>query len=164
MMGFLATLCNFEISQNACLGTSLVVQWLRHHASNAGGPGSIPGQGTRSHMLQLRVRILQLKILHVTAKILRTATRTRRSQKNKKSLRCPYIPTKEIPVCRMPCLVPGGFTAHHDHSHTDQMIIRDLVQWQEAVLEMVFCENSTHQGQGNRYLLFIPPRKISSFF
>ena len=32
-------------------GTSLVVQWLRLHAPNAGGPGSIPGQGTRSHIL-----------------------------------------------------------------------------------------------------------------
>ena len=31
-------------------GTSLVVQWLRLHAPNAGGLGSIPGQGTRSHM------------------------------------------------------------------------------------------------------------------
>ena len=28
-------------------GTSLVLQWLRFHASNAGGPGSIPGQGIR---------------------------------------------------------------------------------------------------------------------
>ena len=35
-------------------GTSLVVQWLRLHASNSGGSGSIPGQGTRSYMLQLR--------------------------------------------------------------------------------------------------------------
>ena len=35
-------------------GTSLEVQWLRLHSSNAGGPGSIPGQGTRSHTLQLR--------------------------------------------------------------------------------------------------------------
>ena len=33
---------------------SLVVQWLRLHAPNAGPLGSIPGQGTRSHMLQLR--------------------------------------------------------------------------------------------------------------
>ena len=30
--------------------TSLVAQWLRLRAPNAGGPGSIPGQGTRSHM------------------------------------------------------------------------------------------------------------------
>ena len=34
-------------------GTSLVVQWLTLHAPNAGGPGSIPGQGTRCHTLQL---------------------------------------------------------------------------------------------------------------
>ena len=32
------------------IGTSLVAQWVRLHAPNAGGPGSIPGQGTRSHM------------------------------------------------------------------------------------------------------------------
>ena len=44
-------------------GTSLVVQWLRLHAANAGGPGSIPGQGTRSRML--------------------VSTKTRHSQKNK---------------------------------------------------------------------------------
>ena len=33
-------------------GTSLVVQWLRLHAADAGGPGSIPGPGTGPHMLQ----------------------------------------------------------------------------------------------------------------
>ena len=35
-------------------GTSLVAQWPRPHAPNAGGSGSIPGQGTRSHMQQLK--------------------------------------------------------------------------------------------------------------
>ena len=35
-------------------GTSLAVQWVRLHAPNAGVPGSIFGQGTRSHMLQLK--------------------------------------------------------------------------------------------------------------
>ena len=35
-------------------GTSLAVQWLRLHAPSAGSPGSIPGQGTRSHKPQLR--------------------------------------------------------------------------------------------------------------
>ena len=30
------------------LGTSLVVQWLRLHTPNAGGPGSIPGQIPRA--------------------------------------------------------------------------------------------------------------------
>ena len=46
---------------NMHLWTSLVVQWVRLHAPNAGGPGLIPGQGTRSHMPQLRVLMLQLK-------------------------------------------------------------------------------------------------------
>ena len=35
-------------------GTPLVVQRLRLLASNAGGQGSIPGQGTRSHVPQLK--------------------------------------------------------------------------------------------------------------
>ena len=34
--------------------TSLVVQWLKLCASDAGGPCSIPGQETRSHVPQLR--------------------------------------------------------------------------------------------------------------
>ena len=32
---------------------SIVVQWLRLYTPNGGGLGSIPGQGTRSHMPQL---------------------------------------------------------------------------------------------------------------
>ena len=43
-----------QMVKNPPAGTSLVVQWLRPCAPNAGGPGSIPGQGTRSHVLQLR--------------------------------------------------------------------------------------------------------------
>ena len=39
----------------------MVVQWLRLCAPNAGGLGSIRGQGTRSHMPQL-------KILHAAMK------------------------------------------------------------------------------------------------
>ena len=35
-------------------GVSLVVQWLRLHNPKAGGTGSIPDQGTKPHMLQLR--------------------------------------------------------------------------------------------------------------
>ncbi len=31
-------------------GTSLVVQWVRLHSPNAGGPGSIPDRGTKFHM------------------------------------------------------------------------------------------------------------------
>ena len=36
-------------------GTSLVVQWLRLHTPNAGALSLIPGQRTRSHILQLRL-------------------------------------------------------------------------------------------------------------
>ena len=35
-------------------GTSPLVQWLRVHAPSAGSLDSIPGQGTRSHMQELR--------------------------------------------------------------------------------------------------------------
>ena len=55
-----------------CVGTSLVVQWLKLHAPNAGGPGLTPGQGTRSHMPQL-------KSLHVTMKIPHATTKTQHS-------------------------------------------------------------------------------------
>ena len=48
--------------KNKVLGTSLIVQWLRLRAPNAGSLGLIPGQGTRSHMPQIRVRMSQLNI------------------------------------------------------------------------------------------------------
>ena len=48
--------------------TSLVGQWLQLHAPNAGGMGSMPGQGTRSYILQLIVLMLQLKISHAETK------------------------------------------------------------------------------------------------
>ena len=59
-------------------GTSQVVQGLRLQAPYAGCPGLIPGQGTRSHMPQLRVCMLRLKILHASTKIkiLHVATKT----------------------------------------------------------------------------------------
>ena len=58
--------------------TSLVVQWLRLHASNAGGLGSIPVQGTRSHV-------------HAATESSHATTKTRRNQK--KNI---YISIKKI--------------------------------------------------------------------
>ena len=58
------------IMKRANIGTSLVVQWLKLHVPNAGGPGWIPSQGTSSHVLQLRVFMPKLK------KIPRAATKT----------------------------------------------------------------------------------------
>ena len=54
--------------ENSSIGTSLLVQWLRLLAPKAGGPGSIPGWGMRSHMLQLRVHTPQLKHSHAAMK------------------------------------------------------------------------------------------------
>ena len=56
------------IPKNVNMGTSLVVQWLGLQALNAGHLGLIPGQGTRSHIPQLRVCMLQLKILYAITK------------------------------------------------------------------------------------------------
>ena len=61
------------------VGTSPVVQGLRLHTRNAGGLGWIPGWGTRSHTLQLRDHMLQLKekekILHTAMKIMLCSSR-----------------------------------------------------------------------------------------
>ena len=43
-----------------------MVQWLRLYPPNAGGLGIVPGQGTRSHMPQLKDPSCLKKILHVT--------------------------------------------------------------------------------------------------
>ena len=40
---------------------SLHTQWLRLHAPDTGGPGSIPGQGTRSHVPQLKIPHASMK-------------------------------------------------------------------------------------------------------
>ena len=55
------------LTQEEGYGIFLVVQWLRLQAPNVGGPGLIPGQGTRSHTLQL-------KILHAVTKIQHSQT------------------------------------------------------------------------------------------
>ena len=68
-----------EISQRAFLAG----QWVRLHATNAGGLGLTPGQETRSHMLgshKLRVYVPQLKITRTTANDSCTATETQHSQ------------------------------------------------------------------------------------
>ena len=39
---------------HANVGTSLMTQWLRLHASDAGDLGLIPGKGTRFHVTQIK--------------------------------------------------------------------------------------------------------------
>lgn len=38
-----------------------MIQWLELYAPNAGGLGSVPGQGTEFHMPQLGASVPQLK-------------------------------------------------------------------------------------------------------
>ena len=58
-----------------------MVQWLRLHAPNAGGPGSIPGRQTGSHMhAATKSSHATTMSLHATTKILRATTGTQRSQ------------------------------------------------------------------------------------
>ena len=61
-----------SVMKETVSGTSVVVQWLRLHAPNAGVLGSVLGWGTQSHMLQLR--------------ILQAAMKTPCSQINKRNL------------------------------------------------------------------------------
>ena len=41
---------------------------VKTHGPNAGGPGSIPGQGTRSRMMQLKIPYTATKIPHAASK------------------------------------------------------------------------------------------------
>ena len=78
-----------DLKLKAWLVTSLVVQWLGCQAPNAGGPGSIPGQGTRSHM-------------HATTKSPHAATK-RSCMKQLKDLACHSEDPahgNEDPTCR----------------------------------------------------------------
>ena len=54
--------CAWHVVGSGFSGTSLLAQWLRLWAPNAGGSGSIPGQRTRPHMSKL-------KRLHAATKI-----------------------------------------------------------------------------------------------
>ena len=95
-------------------GTYLVVQWLRLLTLNAGGLGSIPGQGTRSYMLQLRVHMLQPKILQAAAKMHACVLRPFRCVQ---LFSTPRTIAHQAPLsmgfsrqeywCRLPCLPPG---------------------------------------------------------
>ena len=61
------TLASSSVKRNQ--GASLVAQWLRFHAPDARGLGPIPGQGTRSHVLQL-LKILTQANLQLNKKAL----------------------------------------------------------------------------------------------
>ena len=57
-----------NLDQDSVTGTSLMAQWWRLQAPNAGVLGLSLGEGTRSHMVQLRIHVTQLKIPHAETK------------------------------------------------------------------------------------------------
>ena len=79
-------------------GTSLVVQWLRCRTPNVDGPGSVPGQGTRFHKLQLSLRATTKRthMLKRRSRIHHTTTKTRCSQVNKETLITPAYELTEV--------------------------------------------------------------------
>ena len=48
------------MKEEGTAGTSVVVQWLGLHASKARALSWIPGEGSRSHMAQLRLGAAKL--------------------------------------------------------------------------------------------------------
>ena len=52
---------SLDIKKQSRMGTPLVAQWLRLLTSNAGGLGLVPGQGTRSHVPQLKIPHVAIK-------------------------------------------------------------------------------------------------------
>ena len=64
-----------------------MVQWARLHAPNAGGPGLIPGQGTRSCVPQLRVLMLQLRVHMPQLRSPHAATMSLHATAKKKKIR-----------------------------------------------------------------------------
>ena len=70
---------NYSTKRRLGRRTSQLVQWLRLRGSKAGGLGSIPGQGTRSHRPKLTVCTSQQKrswVPQLRLKIPRAATKT----------------------------------------------------------------------------------------
>ena len=66
----------------------LVVPWLRLHAPNAGGPGSIPGRGTKPNRPQLNDTSLPtLELKEGGCEPTRVALRSRTRQGNRRSPR-----------------------------------------------------------------------------
>ena len=93
-------LCHYIWTQSKIIGTSPVVQSLRLWDSNAGGLGSVPGQGTRSHMPQVRVHMLKLKRSCMPQ--LRQHSQINKEQTNKNQEHYPNNRNDPIPIS---CLI-----------------------------------------------------------
>ena len=59
---------NVELCEKINVGTLLEIKWLRLGVPNARGLGLIPGDGTRSQVLQLNIPVFQLRPVVVKKK------------------------------------------------------------------------------------------------
>ena len=59
---------NVELCEKINVGTLLEIKWLRFGVPNARGLGLIPGDGTRSQVLQLNIPVFQLRPVVVKKK------------------------------------------------------------------------------------------------
>ena len=114
-------------------GASLVAHWLRLCAPKAWGLGLIPGQGTRSHMAQLKrsctlqERSQMLQLSQINTFFFKNATLTKPlffiPLLWDKPMRCPPMPTLQLHLLHFPtvsrthCLIspkaPCPFLSHH---------------------------------------------------
>ena len=101
----LAPLCTrvFSSQERSSLGTSLVFQWLRLHGLSGGGPGPIPGQGTRLHRPQLN-------IMHAAAKTWHSQISKYLSREDCSSLKARWT-SNNLVTSTAPCL-KGLFIKH----------------------------------------------------
>ena len=142
------TLCLFLNTYNtlkcSCFGTSLKVQWLGLSTPSVGALGLIPGQRTRSHMLQLRVHMQQLKILHA-------ATKTHRNQINKFFFKKFSSVAQSCPtLCNPVNLCTPGLPVHHqlpESTETHVHWVGDVIRPSHPLSSLSPALNlSQHQG------------------
>ena len=134
---------------------SLVVQWLRLHPPKAGGLGSIPGQGTRSHMLQFitghaRACASDCLISHISNS----------SNQHGSCAADPSLPG----VLSIPLLTPPPFTWHNwpllplGTSLTSHLLIPTLTYWPDFCILGKLTEifiHALHLAVNSRLLLVI---------
>ena len=110
--------------------TSPMVQWLRLHAPNARGLGSIPGQGTRSHMPQLRpgtakwihffFKIDRWKDWHKGLSSLLEPTQSEVELVLRPGLSVPYPPSARLSACTNPVLCVTTANCSWDDGNTKE--------------------------------------------
>ena len=107
-----------------------MVPCLSLHAPNAEGPGSIPGQGTRSHMLHLSGCVPQLKISHATAKTQWSQTKKQRAELGSRLWLKEVSPSSDLHF-NMKQGIP-------ENSASDRSPVSDMMTWIWLTMKVCF--------------------------